>query len=162
MVFLKESAAVFLLILCSTCHYLDVVAGYAPTRCKCVKSTKFVPWKNINSFVVTERGPHCTRTEIVLNAKKNVIICLNPSQKQGQRLLNCWRRMVRDSDGTQKCIRKFRKRSTKTKKQAHMRKSILLRPGITRSEKFVESSNTTKTAQDHLITTRWQSETPIR
>ncbi|XP_043912696.1 C-X-C motif chemokine 3-like [Protopterus annectens] len=118
----SNTALPVLFLLGYTLLYLDVTTAYVRTRCLCIKKLDFVCWKNIDSFTVIESGPHCTQTEIVLTVKKKHEVCLNASKKQGRSLLKCWKRMLTDSDGIQKCIKKFQRRIAKKKKNRRSRK----------------------------------------
>ncbi|KAL4639993.1 interleukin-8-like [Arapaima gigas] len=98
-----------LLLACLAYTLLQAQTGdavYVPTSCLCPHSNKFIHFSLIKDFSVTKKGALCNTDAIVVTLNDNTKACLNPSFKQGQNLLACWKRINKDKSQMKTCLRR--------------------------------------------------------
>ncbi|XP_033889748.2 interleukin-8-like [Acipenser ruthenus] len=87
---MSSTLSLTLLLMLTGCAYLINAAPLGvELRCKCVKTiSDFIHPKQIANLIITQEGPHCSNTEVIITLKNGgKEICVNPSVKWVQRII---------------------------------------------------------------------------
>ncbi|XP_078055759.1 growth-regulated alpha protein-like [Mustelus asterias] len=89
-----------------------------PLRCQCFQFVDKVHPKIIKSFQILPKSAHCSRTEIILTVQQNnKEVCLQPEEKQGKKLQNCWESIRHDPNRMRQCTKGKPKKSPNQSKK---------------------------------------------
>ncbi|XP_053306622.1 growth-regulated protein homolog gamma-like [Spea bombifrons] len=104
-----------LLLICAftrtSSQQMEMVHGI-PTRCSCIQLYSSIPLRRIRDFTVTLPTSHCKFTEVIVFLKNSSALCLKPAEKQGKKLIRCWKRNPNNTDKRKRCVKR---RSTRRK-----------------------------------------------
>ncbi|XP_036406892.1 interleukin-8-like [Megalops cyprinoides] len=106
---LRSSTFLLASVICLQLYQAEVGESmHIILRCACPESNKFIP-DALANFTIIEKGAHCPSDEIIVTLQKNnKEVCLSPSERQGQHLLNCWQRINKDESKKAACLRRRR------------------------------------------------------
>ncbi|XP_075466393.1 interleukin-8-like isoform X2 [Ascaphus truei] len=99
---------------------LQTEALHIPTRCQCIRHSKFIHPKHIRNFTVTDPAAHCKSAEVILEVQQGSRIgemCLDPTKKQGKSLIRCWKKHSENMKRKQRCMKGKRRKNSKGRKK---------------------------------------------